>query len=175
MTEIDLPGLLPGLLPRLLVFANRLSTNRHDAEDLVQLACVRALERSHQLDRESGVLNWMYTIVRTTWVNEVRTRAVRKRSGVEWDDELLNNIADPNAAPPEQTVFLHQMLGAVRRLPDSQRIVMQLIDVEGFSYQEAAKALDVRTGTIMSRLSRARQNIQEKFKLRKMPPANSRI
>lgn len=57
ITGADLPALLPELLPRLWAFALRISGDKHDAEDLVQLACVRALERSHQLQPDTSVLS----------------------------------------------------------------------------------------------------------------------
>ena len=55
MSSADLPGILPAMLPRLWAFALRLAGDKHDAEDLVQRACVRALERADQLDRKSVV------------------------------------------------------------------------------------------------------------------------
>ncbi len=54
MTGTDLPRVLPELLPRLWAFALRISGNRHDAEDLVQRTCLRALERQHQLKPDSN-------------------------------------------------------------------------------------------------------------------------
>jgi RNA polymerase sigma-70 factor, ECF subfamily len=163
MTGAELANLLPPMLPRLWAFALRISGDRHDAEDLVQRACVRALERAHQLQPETSPLSWMFSIVQSAWINEVRARNVRTRSGMEWDDAFLETIPDPNTRTPEQNAMYGQIVSAVQRLPEAQRAVMLLVGVEGLSYSEAAEALNIPIGTVMSRLSRARQAIGASF------------
>jgi RNA polymerase sigma-70 factor (ECF subfamily) len=151
------------MLPRLWAFALRISGDRHDAEDLVQRACVRALERAHQLQHDTSPLSWMFSIVHSTWINELRARSVRKRSSMEWDDDFLENLADPVDKGPETQLMHSQIISAVERLPEAQRVVMLLVAVEGLSYQEAAEVLEVPIGTVMSRLSRARQAVGALF------------
>jgi RNA polymerase sigma-70 factor, ECF subfamily len=163
MTGADLPSLLPEMLPRLWAFALRICGDRHDAEDLVQRACVRALERAHQLQPDTAPLSWMFSIVHSTWINELRARNVRARTGKEWDDEFLETVADVHARTPEQNVMNSQIVSAVQRLPETQRVVMQLVAVEGLGYKEAAETLGVPIGTVMSRLSRARKTIGAQF------------
>ncbi|WP_322103362.1 RNA polymerase sigma factor [Paraburkholderia sp. J41] len=162
----DLPSMLPGMLPRLWAFALRIAGDKHDAEDLVQRACVKALERAHQLEPDTAPLSWMFSIVHSTWIDEVRARSVRKRSSMEWDDDYLENVADPAGQTPETELMHGQIVSAVQRLPEAQRVVMLLVAVEGLSYQEAADTLGVPIGTIMSRLSRARQAIGAQFAAR---------
>nr|WP_314577924.1 RNA polymerase sigma factor [uncultured Pseudomonas sp.] len=174
ITGADLPALLPGMLPRLWAFALRISGDRHDAEDLVQLACVRALERSHQLQPDTSPLSWMFSIVHTTWINEVRSRNVRGRSRQEWNDSVIETVTDPVAPTPETDLMHRQILSAVNNLPDGQREVMLLVAVERFSYKEAAEILEVPIGTIMSRLSRARQTIGTLFNDGQKPSASQR-
>ena len=89
MTGADLPSLLPEMLPRLWAFALRICGDRHDAEDLVQHACVRALERAHQLQPDTAPLSWMFSIVHSTWINKLRARNVRALSGKDWNDDFL--------------------------------------------------------------------------------------
>ncbi len=88
MIGADLPSVLPEMLPRLWAFALRISRDKHDAEDLLQRACVRALERSHQLQPGTSPLSWMYSIVQSTWVNELRARNARGRSSMEWERQF---------------------------------------------------------------------------------------
>jgi RNA polymerase sigma-70 factor (ECF subfamily) len=164
ITSADLPALLPGLLPRLWAFALRITGDKHDAEDLVQLACVRALERAHQFQPDSSLLSWMFSIVHSTWVNELRSRRVRGRSRSDWDQDLLETVSDPEAATPETSLMHHQILSAVNDLPEAQREVMLLVAIEQFSYKEAAAILNVPMGTVMSRLYRAREAIGALFK-----------
>jgi RNA polymerase sigma-70 factor (ECF subfamily) len=103
----------------------------------------------------------MFSIVHSTWINEVRARSVRSRSGIEWDDSLLETVADPSAPGPELDALVREIIGAVERLPEAQRVVLLLVAVEGLSYSEAARLLGVPIGTVMSRLSRARQSVGE--------------
>jgi RNA polymerase sigma-70 factor (ECF subfamily) len=163
MNDEDLSSELPKLLPRLWRFALRLAADRHDAEDLVQRACVRALERRHQLQPDTSTLSWMFSIVHSIWLNEVRARQIRSRSSMQWTDELADIVPDPAAVNPEMDVLHRQIIAAVDALPDAQRVVMLLVAVEGHSYREAAEILDVPVGTVMSRLARARLTIGQSF------------
>src|SRR5215469_10768647 len=100
MTRKGLCNELPTLLPRLWRFAVRLAGDPHDAEDLVQRACVRALERRHQLQPGTSPLSWMYSIVHSVWLNEVRARKVRNRASMQWSDELADTVADQSGVTP---------------------------------------------------------------------------
>jgi len=93
---------------------------------------------------------------------------------MDWDDDFLETVADPAARSPETAAMNSQIVAAVERLPEAQRVVMLLVAVEGLSYKEAAEVLDVPIGTIMSRLARARQAIGVIFGVQddsKMKPA----
>jgi RNA polymerase sigma-70 factor (ECF subfamily) len=151
------------MLPRLWAFALRITGDRHDAEELVQRACVRALERTHQLQPDTSALSWMFAIVHSTWVSQLRARSRRNRTSTEWDDAFLETVAYPAMRTPEENALHSVAVNAVGRLPEAQRDVMVLVAVEGLSYLEAAEVLNVPVGTITSRLSRARQTIGEPF------------
>ena len=156
MTAVHIADVLPGILPRLWRFALRLSGDTHDAEDLLQRACLRALERADQLQPDTTPLSWMFSILHSTWINEVRARSVRGRTSIAWDDAFLETVTDPFAPTPESSLMHRQIIATVERLPEMQRVVMLLVSVEGLSYAEVALILDVPIGTVMSRLSRAR-------------------
>jgi RNA polymerase sigma-70 factor, ECF subfamily len=159
----DLGSLLPQMLPRLWAFALRLCGNRQDAEDLLQRACVRGLERAHQLQPGTAPLSWMFSIVHSTWANELRARKGGRESTVTGDNGALQTVPDPSAHMPEQRALYAEMIDAVEQLPEPQRAVVLLVAVEGLSYAEAAGVLGVPPGTIMSRLSRARQTVGAQF------------
>ena len=161
----DLAAALPALLPRLWRFCLRLARDRHDAEDLLQRACLRALERQHQLRPATATLSWLFSIVHSVWLNEVRARRIRPQASLEWDAPLVETLADDATLTPEMSVLYRQVLAAVDRLPEVQRVVMLLIAAEGLSYREAAFALDIPIGTVMSRLARARLTIGETFRV----------
>ncbi len=111
----------------------------------------------------------MFSIVHTTWLNELRSRGVRRRASFDWDDDLIENLPDPSGQTPESALMHEQVIAAVERLPEAQRVVMLLVAVEGLSYQEAADVLEIPIGTVMSRLSRARQAIGARFAPRRAP------
>jgi len=163
MSENELSAMLPALLPRLWRFALRLAANQHDAEDLVQKACVRALERQQQFQAGTSALSWLFSIVNSVWLNEVRARRIRNHASMQWTDELAETVVDPSATNPEVDALHRQVIAAVHRLPDAQRAVMLLVAVEGLSYREVADALEIPIGTVMSRLARARLTIGETF------------
>jgi RNA polymerase sigma-70 factor (ECF subfamily) len=108
----------------------------------------------------------MFAIVHSTWIDELRARSRRNRSSTEWDDDMLETVADPAARTPEENAINNQIVNAVGQLPEAQRVVMLLVAVEGLSYSEAAEVLEVPIGTVMSRLSRARQTIGTLFGVR---------
>jgi hypothetical protein len=91
---------------------------------------------------------------------------VHHRSRLDWGNAFMVTVADPAASDPQTQVMNAQIINAVQRLPEAQRVVMLLVAVEGLSYQEAADVLDVPIDTVMSRLSRARQAIGAQFDTR---------
>jgi RNA polymerase sigma-70 factor (ECF subfamily) len=169
----NLPHLLPAMLPRLWAFSLRLCGNEHDAEDVLQRACVRGLERASQLQPGTSPLSWMFSIVHSTWINELRSRKVRSRLSVTWDGSFLATVPDPAARSPEAVVLCGQVIAALERLPEAQRVVMLLVAVEGSSYADAARTLGVPIGSVMSRLSRARRAIGAQFSERAASAADS--
>lgn len=162
--EDELQSQLPHLLPRLWRFALRLTRNPHDAEDLVQRSCVRALERRAQWQPGTALLSWLFAIEHSIWLNELRS-AQRRRTGsldgepsLEGEDSLISSDGNP-----ELGLYYRQVVIAVEALPEAQRVVMLLVAVEGLSYREAADVLAVPIGTVMSRLSRARATVGQRF------------
>ncbi len=174
MNQADnLAETLPSLLPRLWRFGLRLARNKEDAEDLVQRACVRALERRHQLQPGTSALSWTFSIMHSVWLNEVRARQIRSRASLELSEELIETVATPPGANPELKVLYWEIMKAVDELPDAQRVVMLLVAGEGLSYQEAADLLGIPIGTVMSRLARARLTIGQRFNSESRPAVHN--
>jgi RNA polymerase sigma-70 factor (ECF subfamily) len=144
------------LLPRLWRFCLILTKNRTDADDLVQAACLRALERENQFQPDTRLDRWVFRIAHTIWLNQLRSEKVRTGTGVLSSEEA--ELVD-SAAGPELNLYLRQVLSGVMELPEAQRITLLLVYVEGYSYKEAADQLDVPIGTVMSRLAGARERL----------------
>jgi RNA polymerase sigma-70 factor (ECF subfamily) len=141
------------LLPRLWRFCLVLTREGSAADDLAQTACVRALERADQFQPGTRLDRWVFRIAQSVWFNQVRAERIRRGSGVlSAEDAGLVDVA----ADPESKLYLAQVLSAMMALPESQRMTVLLVYVEGYSYKEAAEHLGVPIGTIMSRLASAR-------------------
>jgi RNA polymerase sigma-70 factor, ECF subfamily len=144
---------LVAALPRLRRFARGLTGSSVEADDLVQTACERALARRHQFQEGTRFDSWMFRIVQTIWIDQIRSREVRKTDGDIGEDRLGS---DEPVRRVEARLTLAEVRRAVDRLTPDQRAALLLVTVEGLSYKEAAEVVDVPVGTIMSRLARAR-------------------
>jgi len=146
-------------------FALQLTRDKHDAEDLVQLTCVRAMEQSDRYNDNGKLKSWLFRIAHNIWRNELRSRAVRQRGDLMAvnPDGLEATELGSDKSTPETRLELQQGVNAVEALPEGQRLVIQLVCVSGFTYAETASILEVAVGTVMSRLARARVAIGEKF------------
>lgn len=142
------------LVPRLRRFALTLTGNAPDADDLVQSACVKALRNAEQFREGTRMDSWMYRIIQTLWIDDRRRAQTR---GTQIDPDTVG-LSDGGAAArlPEDRMMLDKARTAMADLPENQRTVLSLVAIEGLSYKEAAEVLDIPTGTVMSRLSRAR-------------------
>jgi RNA polymerase sigma-70 factor, ECF subfamily len=143
---------------RLYRAAYALCGSRADAEDLVQETFVRVLG-SRRGARHRDSLPYLMRSLRNTWIDFQRARAVRPvaggADGVEW---VIDGTADPQAALDMQAAY-----AAMQGLSQPLREAIAAVDVLGLSYKEAAKALRIRQGTLMSRLSRARDRVADEL------------
>ena len=144
------------LLPRLRRFARALAKNVDDADDVVQIALERALERADQWNRNSKLESWMFGIIRNAWIDEVRGRA---RRGALFAPEEAG--ADVGVEVIEREIEAASIQEAMARLPEEQREVVALVLVEGLTYQQTADLLEVPIGTVTSRLARGREALQK--------------
>ena len=149
---------LIAVLPRLRRFARGLTGTASEADDLVQAACERALAREHQFQEGTRFDSWMFRIVQTLWIDQLRAREVRKEDGDVAEGRLGSDSA---VRTIEARLALAEVRRAVQLLPPDQRTTLMLVTVEGLSYKEAAVAAGVPVGTIMSRLARARIALQQ--------------
>jgi RNA polymerase sigma-70 factor, ECF subfamily len=147
---------LPAHAPKLFRAAYALTGTRPDAEDLVQETFARVLA-SRRGSRHAGELPYLMRALRNTWIDWQRARATRPNpSGGEAVDWVVDESADPHAAVEVQTAY-----EAMRELSPPLREAIAAVDVLGLSYKEAARSLRIRPGTLMSRLSRARDRVAD--------------
>lgn len=146
------------ILPRLRSFALPFCGTAADADDATQLTCEKALERWTQWSGRGSLDHWLKKILVNCWRDELRSRA--RRAGPPVDA-----VAEPCGieADPAERIYLAQVNAEILRLPPKQRDVLLLVAAEGLSYEEAADALGVPVGTVMSRLSRARRTLADRL------------
>ena len=154
----DIAHLIEPVIPALRRYARTFVRGAADADDLVQDTLERAISRWYQRRSDGETRAWLFTILHNLAVNHLR-RAARRGREVPLDDAGESDVAVPSAQ--EDALRRDDILGAVGRLPDEQRSVLLLVSIEDMSYAEAARILDIPIGTVMSRLARARAQLQK--------------
>jgi RNA polymerase sigma-70 factor (ECF subfamily) len=158
------------LLSQLYSAALRMTRNPTDAEDLLQETLLRAFRGYGGFKAGTNLRAWLYRILTNTFINRYR-RQSRQPAEVELgeleDLYLYRRLGEASgAARSAEDEALDRFVdedvkAAVESLPDNFRIAVLLADVEGFSYKEIAKIMDVPIGTVMSRLHRGRKALEK--------------
>ncbi|QWA10623.1 sigma-70 family RNA polymerase sigma factor [Sodalis ligni] len=149
----DIRDELGHYLTRLWRYGMVLSRKPDIADDLVQSTCVRAMERAGQFTAGTALDRWLFSILHSIWINEIRSRQIRQGQGFVDIDEVTAHSGESDSV---SHIWANQIMDRVNQLPEAQRNAVFLVYVEGFTYQEAAQTLSVPIGTIMSRLAAAR-------------------
>lgn len=141
-------------LPRLRRYARALTGEMTRADDLVQDTLERALIKIDLWQPGSDLRAWLFTLMHNLFVNQIRSHRP--------PDSALDDALDiPVSGGQMEALGARDIHAALARLPDQQREVMLLIGLEQFSYDEAARVIGVPVGTVMSRLSRARERMRQ--------------
>ncbi|WP_341705658.1 sigma-70 family RNA polymerase sigma factor [Ferrovibrio sp.] len=143
-------------IPRLRRFALALARDRAAADDLVQDCLLRALAAWTTRRSEESLRPWLFAILHNLWRSRLRRDLTRP------DRFALDAMDDEPAASGGQweALELRDLDAALALLPDAQRSLLLLVTVEGLSYEEAARVQDIPVGTVMSRLTRARERLR---------------
>lgn len=148
----------------------RLTRNAEDAEDLVQETYLKAYKYYDKFQPGTNLKAWLFKILKNTFINGYRKRQNQPTktdfADIEGSFESLVSEEAPQSIKSPEEVALDQVLDedvqtALDGLRDDYRMVVLLVDLEGFSYKEAANILDVPVGTVMSRLYRGRRALEK--------------
>ncbi len=144
-------------LPQLRRYARALLSDPVEADDLVQDCIVRALEKIEQWRANESPRLWLFAIMHNLLVDQNRARG-RRPSTTQLDADWKGDTAEL----PRQVdkLIVADVATALQALPEERREALVLVGVEGFSYQDAATALGVPVGTLMSRLGRGRAQLR---------------
>lgn len=142
-------------IPGLRRYARALTGDRSRADDLVQDTLERGLVKLHLWRPGSNLRAWLFTLMHNVFINQLRSQPAGAGAG-------SGDEAAEVAMRPTQTDWLEvrDLQAALLRLPEDQREVLLLVGLEQMSYEETAGALGIPVGTVMSRLSRARERLR---------------
>ena len=152
----EISALIEPHIPSLRRYAWALLRDRDAADDLVQDCLERALSRWQLRRREGDLRAWLFAILHNLFVDALRKRA---RQGIRVDIDEAHDLAAPGD-DIEERAAIRDVLGGLDTLPPDQKAVLLLVGVEDLSYEAAARVLGVPVGTVMSRLSRARERLR---------------
>src|SRR6266480_6026924 len=151
--------------------ALRMTNNPQEAEDLVQETMLKAFRFAHTYQPGTNLRAWLFRILNTSAINRYRRQASHPTTTSLPEGEdfyLYNRIKDLTGQElnigAEEEVLSHYLdedvYNALNELPPNFRMAVILADIEGLSYKEIAEALNIPIGTVMSRISRARRQLQ---------------
>ena len=144
----------------------RMSGNHEDAQDCLQETMLRVYRAISGFKGQSTFSTWLYRVAMNTCLDELRKKRNRTSTSL---DGLLEAGWSPSDEfdTPERHALNREKSAEIRRviaeLPEDMRAAVVLRDIEGMSYEEIARVLDINVGTIKSRISRGREKLREKF------------
>lgn len=153
-------------------FAFRLTNNEDDANDLLQDTCLKAFRFISSFEKGTNAKAWLFRILKNSFINDYRKKS-KEPSKVDYQDVETTYNSDEDGeitlthdlrAESVQEMIGDEIANALNSLHVDFRTVIILCDVEGFTYEEMAKILDIPIGTVRSRLHRARMLLKEKLK-----------
>jgi len=143
---------------RLYRIANSWCRSHSLADDLVQEAFTKALRHIGQLREPQAFDAWLFHILHHCWLDYCR------RERPSEDIDRFSNATELSAEQPQERMdIIHRVRAAIACLPVGQREVLSLVDLAGFTYAEVAMILEIPTGTVTSRISRARETLRDQL------------
>ncbi len=153
-----------GLQSNLLSFAYQLTTNREQAQDLLQDTTLKALDNESKYVDNVNFKGWIFTIMRNIFINNYR-QTVRKATVIDQTEDLyhLNICQDSGFANPEGSYAVKEINAALESFSDDYRIPFNMY-VAGYKYNEIAEKMNLPLGTIKSRIFFARKSLRAQLK-----------
>ena len=161
---------------RIYTTAYRMLGNAEEAEEVVQETCLKVLQNVGKFKQQSSFAAWIFRIAHNVCLDVLRAKKRRglfqllvfdPTSTLDHDStstQVISQAADPGPSPAEQLDLTEQgqiIVNSLNKLPDQQRAVIVLHDIEGFSYEEIALIVSTNLGTIRSRLHYGRIKLKE--------------
>jgi len=164
MTALEFNHQLIDLETKLARFALSLTTNKEDAKDLLQETMLKALTYKDQFVQYTNLKAWTYTIMKNTFINNYR-RSVRQNTTFDntKDLYLLNQNKDTSNISPDTSYATMEINRVIDNLDDEFRLPFKM-HTEGYKYKEIAQKLDLKIGTVKSRIFFTRKKLMDALK-----------
>lgn len=143
-------------LPALRSFARGLCGDVAQADDLVQSACQRGLEKIGQLKDRAGLKSWLYRLVYTQWQDVLRERTRHQTKLYDFSRYLIQSGRDQGERNEQRSISRMDLKRGLAILSPEHRAALLLVSMQGYSYEETSAILDLPVGTVASRVARAR-------------------
>jgi len=159
------------LINSLYNFAYRLTLDEDDANDLVQETYLKAYRFFNSYEQGTNAKAWLFRILKNSFINDFRKKS-KEPSKVDYQevesfynsDDIDENITTDLRVESLQDMIGDEVANALNSLAVDFRTIIILCDLEGFTYEEMAKILDIPIGTVRSRLHRARNLLKDKLR-----------
>jgi len=164
MTQIQFNSALFVLHDKLFYYALSLTSNRVNAQDLLQETYLKALIYSDKFSRNTNFKAWVYTIMKNTFINHYR-RNVKTRNAFEGtNNEFQLKFQNEKGFPsPESIYSAQEITKCIYALEDELKVPFNMF-IDGFKYKEIAECLDLPLGTVKSRIFFARKKLERSLK-----------
>jgi RNA polymerase sigma-70 factor, ECF subfamily len=161
MTSVEFNHKLLSLESKMESFAMILTSNREKAKDLLQETYLKALTHKDKYVEVENFKAWTYTIMKNTFINNYR-KSCRENISFDYtkDIYLLSNLEESSLGRPDSEVAYKEINKAIDKLDDEFKIPFRM-HIEGYKYIEIAKALNLKIGTVKSRIFLFRKKLME--------------
>ncbi len=165
----DVRGFIEKYTPQAYVMAFRLTGDRSQAWDLVQNAMLRVLKCHERYDPAYQPEQWLHQILRNLFIDRLRVEARRRETPLEADPDEgrlgpSDTLVDPEARPDEVVARdgdRDAVQAALKELPVEWRMAVALVDLEGYSYEEASRVLEIPASTLGVYVFRGRKKLKQ--------------
>ncbi|MFW5872603.1 MAG: RNA polymerase sigma factor [bacterium] len=163
MTAAEFNQKIIDLQPSLERFALSLTTNQEEAKDLVQETYLKAITYRDKFIHYTNLKAWLFTILKNTFINTYR-KAVRENTAVDQTPDLyyLNQTKDRYVPTPDSNISQEEIIKKIDELEEEFRIPF-VMHTSGFKYKEIADTLNLKIGTVKSRIFFTRKKLMEQL------------
>lgn len=147
---------------KLYRFALRLLGNEEDAKDIIQDAFVKVWNNKEKMGELQNLEAWCMRITRNLALDKIKSRKYRVTDDLERAGEVPAAHQSPHQNA-EKSDLMRRVHGAIRRLPEKYRTILQLRDIDGLSYQEIGEVLEIELSEVKVNLHRARKQVREQL------------